>query len=78
MYNLFGYFTGAQQHDGVDTVLDVKHSVYAIAWLAVSQLVAIVLSGYATISLISRSSIPQMQGEKIVLRGSGIVRTSDN
>ena len=69
---------GAQQHDSVDTVLDVKHTVYAIAWLAVSQLVNIVLSSLATISLFSRSSIPQRQRKRIVLRGSGTVRTSDD
>ncbi|KAG6911555.1 hypothetical protein DXG01_011857 [Tephrocybe rancida] len=40
MYNLFSFFgTGGSRPDSVDTVIDVKHTVYAIAWLAVSQMI---------------------------------------
>ncbi|KAF8078774.1 hypothetical protein FPV67DRAFT_1466416 [Lyophyllum atratum] len=37
MYNLFGFFLGATRPDSVDTVISVKHTVYAVAWLAVNQ-----------------------------------------
>ncbi|KAG6832272.1 hypothetical protein H0H92_003505 [Tricholoma furcatifolium] len=38
-YSIFGSFFGASgsRPDGVDTVIDVKHTVYAVTWLAVSQ-----------------------------------------
>ncbi|KAG6862445.1 hypothetical protein C0995_011885 [Termitomyces sp. Mi166 len=41
MYNLFGSFfsAGSSRPDSVDTVIDVKHTVYAVAWLAVSQMI---------------------------------------
>ncbi|KAG6821345.1 hypothetical protein H0H93_014142, partial [Arthromyces matolae] len=41
MYNLFGsFFNAGHRHlDTVDTVIDVKHTVYAITWLAVSQMI---------------------------------------
>ncbi|KNZ75661.1 putative ubiquitin-conjugating enzyme E2 23 [Termitomyces sp. J132] len=41
MYNLFGSFfsAGGSRPDSVDTVIDVEHTVYAIAWLAVSQMI---------------------------------------
>ncbi|GLB35998.1 putative ubiquitin-conjugating enzyme family protein [Lyophyllum shimeji] len=38
MYNLFGFLLGPNRRDSVDTVIDVKHTVYAVAWLAVNQL----------------------------------------
>ncbi|KAG6818066.1 hypothetical protein H0H87_009221 [Tephrocybe sp. NHM501043] len=40
MYNLLSFFgAGSNRPDRVDTVIDVKHTVYAIAWLAISQMV---------------------------------------
>lgn len=40
MHNYFGLFFSADgsRIDGVDTVIDVQHTVYAVAWLAVSQM----------------------------------------
>ncbi|RDB28833.1 putative ubiquitin-conjugating enzyme E2 24 [Hypsizygus marmoreus] len=38
MYNLFGFLLGPTRNGNVDTVLAVQHTVYAVAWLAVSQL----------------------------------------
>ncbi|KAG5653348.1 hypothetical protein H0H81_000970 [Sphagnurus paluster] len=40
MYNLFGFLLGGNRPGRTDTVIDVKHTVYAVAWLAVSQLLA--------------------------------------
>ncbi|KAG6896411.1 hypothetical protein C0992_008413 [Termitomyces sp. T32_za158] len=41
MYNFFGSFfnAGGRRPDDVDTVIDVQHTVYAVAWLAVSQMI---------------------------------------
>ncbi|KAG6840353.1 hypothetical protein C0991_007280 [Blastosporella zonata] len=40
MYNMFSFFgTSGNRPDGLDTVIDVKHTVYAIIWLAVSQMI---------------------------------------
>ncbi|KAG5647587.1 hypothetical protein DXG03_008940 [Asterophora parasitica] len=38
MYHLFGFLLGANRSGSIDTVIDIKHTVYAVAWLAVSQL----------------------------------------
>ncbi|KAK0208164.1 hypothetical protein DFS33DRAFT_1451263 [Desarmillaria ectypa] len=41
MQNLIGFFLGSNRTDhSVDTVVAVKHTVYAIAWLAVNQTLA--------------------------------------
>ncbi|KAG6878620.1 hypothetical protein C0993_001143 [Termitomyces sp. T159_Od127] len=42
MYNIFGSFfsAGGSRPDGVDTVIDVQHTVYAVAWLAVDPMTA--------------------------------------
>lgn len=40
MYNLFGFLLGTHRQGSTDTVIAVNHTVYAIAWLAVSQLVS--------------------------------------
>ncbi|KAG7450676.1 uncharacterized protein BT62DRAFT_927948 [Guyanagaster necrorhizus] len=41
MQNLIGFFMGSNRTDhSVDTVVAVKHTVYAVAWLAVNQTLA--------------------------------------
>ncbi|SJL05546.1 uncharacterized protein ARMOST_08914 [Armillaria ostoyae] len=41
MQNLIGFFLGSNRTDhSVDTVVAVKHTVYAVAWLAVNQTLA--------------------------------------
>ncbi len=43
MQNLIGFFLGSNRTDhSVDTVVAVKHTVYAVAWLAVNQTVRLV------------------------------------
>lgn len=37
--NLFGFLLGNHRAGGVDTVIGVKHTVYAVAWLALNQTV---------------------------------------
>ncbi|KAF8222140.1 hypothetical protein L208DRAFT_1426440 [Tricholoma matsutake] len=37
VYNLFGFLLGTNRPSGVDTVIAVKHTVYAVVWLAVNQ-----------------------------------------
>lgn len=37
MYNLFGFLMGPSPSGGADTVIAIKHTVYAVAWLAVNQ-----------------------------------------
>lgn len=53
MYNFFGYFLGVERQDSVDTVIAVKHTVYAIAWLAVNQIVSMILQGTLLILTVS-------------------------
>lgn len=48
MQSLFGFLIGNNRPSNVDTVVAVKHTVLAIAWLAVNQSVSSSVLSYVS------------------------------
>lgn len=78
MYNLFGFLMGPPPSGGTDTVVALKHTVYAVAWLAVNQSVCITLHCIRMNDNSSSSLTQQRLSKSSGPKGFGMAKILEN